>query len=115
MRPRFYITMAASHGSVGITGCATISLHNRLLYPDMYYWYYATQTMHHMGGTYWREWNYKMKRVLLALQETDGHESGSWYFDEAHSSHGGRLYTTAMAIMTLEVYYRYMPLYQEFN
>ena len=25
---------------------------------------------------------------------------------------GGRLYNTAMAVMTLEVYYRYMPLYR---
>ncbi|GAG45921.1 unnamed protein product, partial [marine sediment metagenome] len=26
---------------------------------------------------------------------------------------GGRLYTTSLAILTLEVYYRYMPMYQE--
>jgi hypothetical protein len=26
---------------------------------------------------------------------------------------GGRLYVTAMAAMTLQVYYRYLPIYQE--
>jgi hypothetical protein len=54
-----------------------------------------------------------MRDYLVKSQATDGHEAGSWYFDESHASHGGRLYTTAMATMTLEVYYRYMPLYQE--
>ena len=24
---------------------------------NIYYWYYATQVMHHFGGTSWRKWN----------------------------------------------------------
>jgi hypothetical protein len=54
-----------------------------------------------------------MRDYLVDSQGTEGHETGSWYFAEQHSTPGGRLYTTAMSIMTLEVYYRYMPLYKE--
>ena len=43
----------------------------------------------------------------------DGHERGSWFFVDQHGSQGGRLYTTAMCAMILEVYYRHMPLYEE--
>jgi hypothetical protein len=80
---------------------------------DMYFNYYATQVMHHYGGVDWIEWNSKMRDSLIASQAREGHESGSWYFDDNHQSgaKGGRLYNTAMAIMTLEVYYRYLPLY----
>ncbi|MCA9220462.1 MAG: hypothetical protein KDA71_09060, partial [Planctomycetales bacterium] len=54
-----------------------------------------------------------MKAHLLATQATTGHESGSWSFDHHHSGHpGGRLCCTSLAVLTLEVYYRYLPLYQ---
>jgi hypothetical protein len=36
---------------------------------------------------------------------------GSWYFAEPYGDAGGRLYNTALAILTLEVYYRYLPLF----
>jgi hypothetical protein len=80
---------------------------------NMYFNYYASQVLHHVGGPHWSRWNPRMRDYLVKSQAAHGHEAGSWYFEEAHSSHGGRLYTTAMATMTLEVYYRYMPLYQE--
>lgn len=78
---------------------------------DMYYNYYATQVMSHYGGPAWERWNERMREQLIRDQATVGHEAGSWYYDEQHARSGGRLYNTAMAIMTLEVYYRYMPLY----
>ncbi|MGQ9505132.1 MAG: prenyltransferase/squalene oxidase repeat-containing protein [Thermogutta sp.] len=78
---------------------------------DLYYDYYATQVLRHWGGSDWKRWNDTMREYLINTQATEGHESGSWYFDDEHSRVGGRLYTTAMAIMILEVYYRYMPLY----
>ena len=52
-----------------------------------------------------------MRDFLIATQSNSGHESGSWFFKERYGSVGGRLYTTAMAVMTLEVYYRYLPLF----
>ncbi len=78
----------------------------------MYFNYYASIILHHLGGKDWERWNVRMRKYLVETQGNGGHESGSWYFAERHSTQGGRLYSTAMAIMTLEVYYRYMPLYQ---
>lgn len=80
---------------------------------DIYYNYYAQQVMRHWGGSDWKWWNDRMKEFLLSTQAHEGHEAGSWYFDDAHARVGGRLYTTAMAVMILEVYYRHMPLYGE--
>ncbi|HEV3344247.1 MAG TPA: hypothetical protein VG125_27980 [Pirellulales bacterium] len=80
---------------------------------NIYYNYYATQIMHHYGGEAWETWNNQMRDFLTRMQATDGHESGSWYFEGGQAKAGGRLYVTAMAIMTLEVYYRHLPLYAE--
>jgi hypothetical protein len=78
---------------------------------NMYYNYYATQIMRHHGGSEWKKWNEQMREHLVATQSRQGHEAGSWYFDGGHARPGGRLYNTAMAVMTLEVYYRYLSLY----
>jgi hypothetical protein len=79
----------------------------------IYFNYYATMILHHFGGKGWDRWNVRMREYLVKNQRRGSHETGSWYFAEPHSHRGGRLYTTTMAIMTLEVYYRYMPLYQK--
>jgi hypothetical protein len=80
---------------------------------NVYFNFYASQTLHHFGGELWERWNPRLRDYLVDSQAIEGHEAGSWYFVEAHSTTGGRLYITAMAIMSLEVYYRYLPLYQE--
>jgi hypothetical protein len=80
---------------------------------DMYYNYYATQVMRHYDGEVWTRWDNRMKPYLLQTQSRTGHQTGSWYFDDPHGgSRGGRLYCTTMAAMTLEVYYRHLPIYQ---
>ncbi len=78
---------------------------------DMYYNYYATQVLHHYGGPHWDRWNVKMRDYLVQSQSQRGHQAGSWYFGDAYDKKAGRLYTTAMSCMILEVYYRHMPLY----
>ncbi|HVX13382.1 MAG TPA: prenyltransferase/squalene oxidase repeat-containing protein [Pirellulales bacterium] len=78
---------------------------------NMYYNYYATQIMHQYGGEQWEAWNTQMRDFLVRTQAEGGHEDGSWYFSGGQARAGGRLYVTAVAIMTLEVYYRHMPLY----
>jgi hypothetical protein len=78
---------------------------------EMYFNYYATQVLRHNGGPAWDRWNKIMREQLIASQATVGHSAGSWYVEDQHAEVGGRLYITCMAIMTLEVYYRYMPLY----
>ncbi len=78
---------------------------------NMYFNYYATQVMHHYGGPRWEAWNKEMRQYLVQTQSQQGMENGSWYFSGGYGDKGGRLYNTAMAVMTLEVYYRYLPLY----
>jgi hypothetical protein len=95
-----------------LKGAAKLS-QQQLHLNNVYFIYYASQVLHHLGGRQWNKWNPRMREYLIETQAVDGHEAGSWYFDEQHSNPGGRLYTTALAIMSLEVYYRYMPLYGE--
>jgi Squalene-hopene cyclase C-terminal domain len=80
---------------------------------NLYYSYYATQVMRHQGGEEWEKWNTKMREDLIKTQSGAGHEAGSWFSEGGHGRDGGRLYCTALATMTLEVYYRHMPLYTE--
>jgi hypothetical protein len=78
--------------------------------PNIYYWYYATQVLHHAGGPAWEARNLKMRDMLVQMQETDGHAAGSWPPRGPFAAEGGRLYMTALAICTLEVYYRHAPM-----
>lgn len=79
---------------------------------SVYYWYYATQVLHHIGGDKWRRWNETMRVALPGGQSKAGPEAGSWDpAGDAYGSPGGRLYTTCLCIYCLEVYYRHMPLY----
>ncbi|MBS0264303.1 MAG: terpene cyclase/mutase family protein, partial [Planctomycetes bacterium] len=81
---------------------------------DMYYTYYGTMAMHHWGGVPWERWNNSMRKMLVESQVQEGDAAGSWMTDRSmHSEKGGRLYTTCLSILTLEVYYRYLPLYHK--
>jgi hypothetical protein len=78
--------------------------------PNLYYWYYGTLALFHAQGPAWEQWNAAMQQQLLRLQRTEGHLSGSWDADTVWGCYGGRVYSTAMATLCLEVYYRYLPL-----
>lgn len=82
---------------------------------DMYYNYYATQVLHHWGGDEWTKWNERMREQLVKTQKKSGHAAGSWDVADKHGGQGGRLYMTCLAAMTLEVYYRHLPLYEQFD
>jgi hypothetical protein len=80
---------------------------------NVYYWYYATQVLHHVEGKPWRTWNEVMRVLLPQHQEKTGRERGSWDpRGDRWGGSGGRLYVTCLSIYTLEVYYRHMPLYR---
>jgi hypothetical protein len=82
---------------------------------NLYYWYYATLALHHRqqsndaASAAWHTWNDALTEALLSTQVTDGADSGSWNTNCQWGGYGGRVYTTAMAAMCLEVYYRYAP------
>ncbi len=79
-----------------------------------YFYYYAAQVVHHYGGEQWEQWNSKMRPWLVGQQVKEGHEAGSWFFGGGHANDaGGRHYVTCLSCMTLEVYYRYSPIYKK--
>ncbi len=83
--------------------------------PDYYYWYYGTQAFHHLGDSHWERWNLRMRDILVNLQESRGREAGSWPVRGPHASSGGRLYVTSLAVCTLEVYYRHLPIFRQLD
>jgi hypothetical protein len=81
---------------------------------DMYSNYYATQVMLHLGSNRWVRWNRLMREHLVKNQYQIGHGAGSWSpTPDRYGRSGGRHYVTCLSIMTLEVYYRHLPLYQD--
>ncbi len=82
---------------------------------DMYYNYYATQVCRHFEGEVWDRWNGRTRDWLVNSQSKEGVTQGSWWMGAAGHANGrgGRLYTTSMATMILEVYYRHLPLYRK--
>lgn len=106
---QIYIGMPRDHIDVQ-RGCDYL-LKQGVSKKDIYFDFYTTLVLHHVGHQRWQQWNETMRDYLVRTQEVAGHEAGSWHFREAYGDVGGRLYTTAMAAMTLEVYYRYTPLF----
>lgn len=100
---------------------------------NFYYWYYGALAMYQMRGSNdqaaglvnvgmatpseaaWTRWNDAMKTQLCGRQIVHGPNAGSWDPTDVWGTYGGRVYSTATACMCLEVYYRYLPLYQSLN
>jgi hypothetical protein len=101
---------------------------------NIYYEYYATQVMHHMGGDSWEYWNKgeatvdgKVQKVhngirdsllsrqdkLANLDESKKHQDGSWTPNGEGLNDGGRVMWTSLSLLSLEVYYRHLPLYRK--
>jgi hypothetical protein len=77
-----------------------------------YYWYYGTLAMYQFGGDGWNSWNAAIRDLLISEQRTDGEYAGSWDPIGPWAQYGGRIYSTALSTLCLEVYYRFLPLYQ---
>jgi hypothetical protein len=88
---------------------------------DLYYYYYATQVVRFYGGDDWKTWNEGTKQAdgtrkggmqdwLIELQSKRPTDRGSWDPDVGVIGPScGRMGTTCLALLTLEVYYRYDP------
>ena len=66
--------------------------------------------MYQLGGNYWKQWQTISEKLLLEKQSEDG----SWPSPPGatHEEQAGAIYTTAMAILSLGVEFRYLPIYQ---
>ncbi|MEZ6041629.1 MAG: prenyltransferase/squalene oxidase repeat-containing protein [Planctomycetaceae bacterium] len=84
-------------------------------YDNLYYNYFATQVMRNWGGEEWNRWNERLRDDLIAWQITEGEAKGSWSPRDRsdYSKSGGRLLTTCLATLTLQVYYRYHPVFPD--
>ncbi len=84
---------------------------------DTYYWYYGTQVMFHMGGEHWQLWNSRLHPLIVQAQVPAGPLAGSWDpkgpVPDRWGPHGGRLYVTTLNLLSLEVFYRHLPLYED--
>lgn len=129
---KFHYTDATSQTSDSMTGVATLCLEligqgdsrearqglaalNKALCkwegaPDwaMYGWYYVTQAKFHEGGADWKRWNGQFARAYVKAQNRDG----SWTAPREDEQKYGPAYGTALAALTLQVYYRFLPTYQ---
>lgn len=69
-----------------------------------WYWYFGTLALANIGGEKWDDWNKAMKGLLLSHQRS----ADSWDPEGPWATVGGRVYSTAFGIMTLESYYSYI-------
>lgn len=76
---------------------------------DYYYWYYATYALYQWGGSSWKAWEKNIKQVADHQRgEEDGDMHGSWDPQlDPWGGLGGRVYSTAILALLMEVYYRY--------
>ncbi len=79
---------------------------------NYYFWYYGTLATFQYGGDPWNQWNSTLRDLLVSEQLQRGAFAGSWEPRGEWGPYGGRIYTTAIATLCLEVYYRYLPLYK---
>lgn len=75
---------------------------------DPMHWYYGALATFQRGGPTWKVWNERLRETLLPTQARDETDArGSWAAMGATGRHGGRVVTTALCALSLEVYYRY--------
>ena len=77
---------------------------------DVYGIYYGTLSSFQQQGSVWSAWNLAMKPTIVGSQLPGDpkHLGGSWDPTKGHTSEkGGRVLTTALMALCLEVYYRY--------
>jgi hypothetical protein len=130
---RYYIDAWGPNHPGMVDGVAGLMKHPPLYkggkdYPavsNMYYYYYATQVVHFYEGEDWKTWNEGpkddkgvrkggMRDWLVGTQNRkDGPDLGSWNPEAGwFGTSCGRVGTTAMVLLTLDVYYRHLPLYK---
>jgi hypothetical protein len=80
---------------------------------NIYYWYYGTLAMYQLQGSDWARWNEALRTALVNGQRKEGALAGTWDPDTVWGGYGGRIYSTALSALCLEVYYRFLPLYRE--
>jgi hypothetical protein len=73
------------------------------------------EALHRVGGDDWDTWNRHVRKTLVDTQVKEGCAAGSWDpgkpAKDAWGEPGGRLMVTSLSTLSLEVYYRYLPIF----
>ncbi len=70
--------------------------------------YYYAQGMHQAGGKYAKKADELVPKLLLDQQDSQG----AWLARSGEERNVGRVYATALSILSLSVRYHYLPIYQ---
>lgn len=88
-------------------------------FKNVYFYFHATEVMYHLAETdadAWEKWNRSMRDLLVETQDQGqspdrSHQAGSWSpAGDAWGGQFGRLGHTSLSLLTLQVYYRSLPL-----
>ena len=111
---RLFLGLPVEHAAVQEALASLAASPPDAIQPNAYTWYYATLASFHAGGPQWDAWNGRLVAALLPMQRraSSGALAGSWDPDPVWGGHGGRVYSTALSAMTLEVYYRHAPVHE---
>jgi len=93
---------------------------------NIYYWYYNTQAYFQEGGAVWDAWNKEFSHELVKVQKVTGkdasgyvdhkgqpQETGVWEDGPTGHDGGNKVMGTILCTLMLEVYYRYLPTFQQ--
>ena len=97
--------------TTGIQHLAKRGISNGNLYSN----YYVTRALRAYGGELWKSWDEEIAKSLLASQDRTGHANGSWFLKGGGfgAERGGRLYSTALAVIILRIQDRYESVYSD--
>src|SRR5262245_38014387 len=72
---------------------------------DLYYWFHGTDALRRTGGAAWEGWRNALVAALVPHQArpSAGCARGSWAPDDPWGPEGGRVYSTSMALLSLEM------------
>ena len=99
-----------SASQLGISSISKYFNENKMFWRDEYAIYYGTLAAFQQQGPFWKKWNPLMQKTLLGTQREGPPEAmgGSWDPGSGHiGNSGGRVMSTAILTLCLEVYYRY--------
>lgn len=104
--------VCGEHDAPELTGSAEW-LREQAVTVDRRYFYYGTyyysQAMQKKGGEYGAIARQITEKLLLSQQDRDG----SWQGRDGQERGAGKVYSTALAILSLSVKYHFLPIYQE--
>lgn len=71
------------------------------------YFFFGTCSLFHADELSYRQWKWPLKKVLLSLQLREGADAGAWDMGQFSDFRGGKVYPTALAILSFQAPYNY--------